>query len=323
MNIKVYMTTMCVRMLLAGVLVVACLNVAVPAHAQKLIASTNPERMAASEPAAKTTAPPEKVPSIAVLTTGTSAQLPPVPPPITPERFLGRLEVSQWGTSVSNDFGSWYGGGVHLFLDPTPQFSMVGEVFYEHRPSEIEQAGSLGTTIHLTPWFYTSLAVSGGGPDDPAAFLPRFRYDVNGTLATPIPGFHLTGGWTRIYYGNPVGGRILRAGFLQYAGKVILQGNVNFNNNRPGNHKSVDGVGAIQVGEEGRYWVGLIAGGGREAWQTQGLFPINVEFDGFHISVFVRKWITRSFGVNLRYNHYTKRTAYHSNGGEIRFFWQF
>jgi YaiO family outer membrane protein len=146
---------------------------------------------------------------------------------------------------------------------------------------------------------------------------------VNGVLKTPLRGFHLTGGWTRLEYGNPVGGRILRAGFLQYAGKVILQGTVNFNNNRPGNRKSVDGIGSIQYGEEGRYWIGTVAGGGREAWQTQGLFPSNVEFDGYHVSPFARFWITRSFGMALRYNYFIKKTAYHSNGAEVRLFWQF
>jgi len=210
-----------------------------------------------------------------------------------------------------------------LFLDPTPRLSLMGEAFYEYRPSETEQGGTFGATIHLTPWFYTTLTVSGGGPDDSAAFIPRYRYDVNGTLKTPIAGFLITGGWTRLEYGNPVSGRILRAGFLQYAGKVILQGTVNFNNSRPGNRKSVDGIGSIQIGHEGRYWVGATAGGGTEAWQTQGLFPSNVQFDGYHLSFFTRKWITRSFGVASRYNYSIKRTAFHSNGGEISFFWQF
>ena len=302
------------RILVAVGLAAMCLASPHSARAQNLLASTNQERMAAASTPFKTApapAQPAALQPVAVAVEPPATpppQLAPAPPQAVPGPFLGRLEVSQWGSSVSNKFGSWYGGGVHLFLDPSTRLSLMGEAFYEHRPGETEQAGAFGATIHLTPWFYTSLTISGGGPDDFAAFIPRYRYDVNGTLATPIPGFHLTGGWTRLEYGNPVSGRILRAGFLQYAGKVILQGTVNFNNNRPGNHKSVDGVGSIQVGEEGRYWVGFSAGGGREAWQTQGLF---------------RNWITRSFGVGLRYNHFTKKTAYHSDGGEVRFFWQF
>jgi YaiO family outer membrane protein len=303
----------------------ATLLVSAPAaRAERLIASTNVSRMAAAaEPAPRELAvlasPEPSAPAVAE----PPEQLTQLPPPSAPRPFLGRIEVSQWGSSVSNGFGNWYGGGVHLFLDPIPRVSLLGEVFYEHRPNETEQAGVFGATIHLTRWFYTTLTISGGGPDDSAAFIPRYRYDINGTLATPIHGFMLTGGWTRLQYGNPVSGRILRGGFIQYAGKVILQGTVNFNNTRPGNHKSVDGIGSIQIGREGHYWIGATGGGGTEAWQTIGLFPANVQFDGYNLSFFIRKWITRSFGVVFRYSYFIKHTAYHSNAGEFRFFWQF
>jgi YaiO family outer membrane protein len=316
------------------------LLVSATAHAQKLIASTNSAKMLHASPAVPSGAAAESrtAPLIAELaaTELVQQQVPPSPsqpapaagppgPPGPPASrlFIGRFEMSQWGTSVSNGFGNWYGGGVHLYLDPKPKLSLLGEVFYEHRPNETEAAGALGATVHLNKWFYVNLTASGGGPGDSAAFIPRFRYDLTGNLQTPLPGFIITGGWTRLWYGNPVSGRIIRAGFIQYAGKVILQGTVNFNNTRPGNHKSVDGVGAIQIGQEGRYWVGGSGGAGTEAWQTLGLFPSNVQFDGYHLSFFTRKWLTRSFGVALQYNYLIKHTAYHSNGGEIRFFWQF
>jgi YaiO family outer membrane protein len=332
-----------VAVTLGVVLAVAVLASAPAAQAQQLIASTNPAKLAAEVLSAISSAPPAPdsaptVPTTATLTleaTAPAAPMPqqdstaapvtpaPLPPPAAPRPFLGRFEVSQWGTSVSNGFGNWYGGGLHLFLDPAPKVSLLGEFFYEHRPDETEQAGVFGATIHLNKWFYVNLTASGGGPDNSAAFIPQFRYDLTGTLATPLRGFLVTGGWTRLQYGNPVSGRIIRAGFIQYAGKVVLQGTVNFNNTRPGNHKSVDGVGAIQIGQEEHYWLGVVAGGGTEAWQTIGLFPSSVQFDGYHLSFFARKWLTRRFGVVFQYNYLIKHTAYHSNGGEFRFFWQF
>jgi YaiO family outer membrane protein len=293
---------------------------AVPqACAQVVLASTNPARLAVSVTAEPAVSQRESTSQSGQQAVRTAVS------PAAGERPLGRFEVGQWGTRVSNGFGTWYGGSVQLFLDPLPRLSLLGEGFYEHRPGETEQGGALAATIHLTPWFYTNLAVSGGGPDDFSAFIPRLRYDVSGALRTPMPGLLLTGGWTRLEYGDPVSGRIVRAGFIQYAGKLILQGTVNFNNSRPGNRKSVDGVGSIQYGQEGRYWVGVVAGGGREAWQTQGLFPVNVEFDGYHVSAFTRKWITGSFGTAVRYNYYLKKAAYHSSGAEVqvRLFWQF
>jgi YaiO family outer membrane protein len=331
MNFQSHKQALRLRILLAVFLAATVLVSAPAARAQILIASTNPSRVVPLGPPPEPQRVPQPMPQpatslaefAAVAPSPPEPQQAPPPAQAVPGPFLGRFEVSQWGTSVSNGFGNWNGGGLHLFLDPTPRVSLLGEVFYEHRPNETEQAGAFAATIHLTKWFYTTLTISGGGPDDSAAFFPRYRYDINGTLATPIHGFMLTGGWTRLQYGNPVSGRIIRGGFIQYAGKVILQGTVNFNNSRPGNHKAVDGIGSIQIGHEGRYWVGATGGGGTEAWQTLGLFPASVQFDGYNLSFFTRKWITRSFGVVFRYNYFIKHTAYHSNGGEIRFFWQF
>jgi YaiO family outer membrane protein len=249
------------------------------------------------------------------------SQIPPSVPAEAPS--FGRFEISHYGNFVSNNLGQWYGGGLHLFLTPSPRVSLIGEAVYQRRPGEIEELGSFSATLGLTDWFYLNLGVSGGGPDDPAAFFPRIRYDVNGTIKTNVPGLLLTGGWTRLYYGNPVSGRIARGGFVQYAGKVVFQGNVNFSNSRPGNHKSISGTGVVQYGQEGHYWVGLIAGGGNETWQTQGVFPADVEFDGYNISPFARTWFTPSFGMAATYTYFIKRAAYHYNGVEVRFFWQF
>jgi len=295
----------------------ACWGVSA-AQAQRVIASTNPAR---SELITAAVAP--SLPPAATLAQATVPA--PVPEPSLGgnRRSLGRFEISQYGNAVSNHFGQWYGGGLHLFLDPSRRLNLMAEAIYERRPGEVEQTGVFAANIHWSSWFSTSLGVSGGGPDNSAAFFPRIRYDVNGSLRTPIPGFWLTGGWTRLEYGNPVSGRIARGGFIQYAGKVVLQGMVNFNNARPGNRKSVYGSGALQYGQEGHYWVGVNAGGGREAWQTLGLFPFNAEFSGYNLSFFTRKWFTPSFGMVFTYNYFVKHTAYHYNGGEVRFFWQF
>ncbi len=194
---------------------------------------------------------------------------------------------------------------------------------HQSRPGESEQLGALTTRIQWSDWFTTYLGGSGGGPNDPNAFFPRFRYDLNGILKTPVPGLLLTGGYTRLYYGRPVSGRIARGGVILYLGKVVLQGILNHNNVRPGNRGSLSGLMAIQYGQEGRYWVGGTAGGGKEAWQTLGAAPADVEFDGYNVSLFVRKWFTPSFGAVATYNYNIRKTAYQYNGVELRLFWQF
>jgi len=66
-----------------------------------------------------------------------------VPPPVPAEvPTLGRFEISHYGNFVSNNFGQWYGGGLHLFLTPSPRVSLIGEAAYQRRPGEIEELGS-------------------------------------------------------------------------------------------------------------------------------------------------------------------------------------
>jgi len=106
-------------------------------------------------------------------------------------------------------------------------------------------------------------------------------------------------------------------------GPLILQGTAFFNNVRPGNRESVSGTFAAQYGHEGSYWVGASTGGGKEAWQTQGVVAQNVEFTGYNMSMFARKWITKNFGINATYNYSIRKTAYRYNGFEFRAFWEF
>ncbi len=194
---------------------------------------------------------------------------------------------------------------------------------HQSRPGESEQLGALTTRIQWSDWFTTYLGGSGGGPNDPNAFFPRFRYDLNGILKTPVPGLLLTGGYTRLYYGRPVSGRIARGG-------VIL---ISRESGSPGHFESqqraarqprfplrIDGHpvrpgGPLLGGRHGRRR--------EEAWQTLGAAPADVEFDGYNVSLFVRKWFTPSFGAVATYNYNIRKTAYQYNGVELRLFWQF
>ena len=237
--------------------------------------------------------------------------------------YKSRLEVSTFSNSVNNGFGNWRGVGLHLALEPSRRFGFLIETIHQWRPNDSEHLNALTVRTEWNDWFSTQLSVSGGGDDDFSGFYPRVRYDATGFLKTPLPGFVITGGYTRLYYGRPVSGRIARAGAMLYAGPLILQGTAFFNNARPGNRESVSGSFAAQYGHEGAYWVGASVGGGKEAWQTQGVVAQNVDFTGYNFSVFARKWITRNFGINAAYNYSIRKTAYQYNGFEFRAFWEF
>lgn len=252
-----------------------------------------------------------------------SAAIPaPQPPEVIPlHRY--RIEAGSFDNVVSNGFGHWFGGTLSFSANPSDRIGFWTSFTSQNRPGETEHNAGAGTLINWTPWFYTNLGVSGFGPDDPAAFFPRFRYDATANLKLPPSGLILFGGITRLYYGRPSNLRIIHAGAILYAGQWVFQGGVDFNNSRPGEHKSTAGNGAVQFGQEGRYWLGLRGGGGREAWQTLTRDPQTVEFRGYSGSVFFRKWLTSSFGMDVSYSYYLKRTAYRIHGTELKFFFEF
>ncbi|MBI2816326.1 MAG: YaiO family outer membrane beta-barrel protein [Acidobacteria bacterium] len=235
-----------------------------------------------------------------------------------------RLEAGGFDNAVSNRFGQWWGGLISLSYKPSNRVTTSASLISQTRPAGTEQLVTLDTVIDWSKWFYTQIGVSGGGADDPAAFFPRYRYDINGFFKVPgKPALVLDGGYTRLQFGAPVGGRISRMGAIYYWRKFVFQGNLNFNNVRPGNHKSKSVSGAVQYGQEGHYWIGLTMGGGREAWQTLTLTPQDVQFTSYSTSVFLRKWFTPRHGMAFSYNYAVKRAAYRINGVDVRFFVDF
>lgn len=317
---------------LASKLVVAFALLAAPLvspAAPRLLASTNPQKTL--ETVAQTTPTLGLLavnfggarPSSAASQVSAAAPQAPAGAPVSNNPYKSRLEISTFNNSVNNQFGQWRGTGVHLALEPTRKIGFLIETIHQWRPGDSEHLNALTVRTEWNSWFSTQLGVSGGGDDDPSGFYPRVRYDATGFLKTPIPGFLLTGGYTRLYYGRPVSGRIARAGGILYLGPLILQTTAFFNNVRPGNRDSISANFAAQYGHEGSYWVGASTGGGKEAWQTQGVVAQNVEFTGYNASFFMRKWITKKFGVNATYNYSIRKAAYRYNGFEFRAFWEF
>jgi tetratricopeptide (TPR) repeat protein len=61
---------------------------------------------------------------------------------------------------------------------------------------------------------------------------------------------------------------------LYYRKKLVLEGNLFINQSFPGNLWSASGSMALQYGTEGKYWFGLVAGGGRQLYYYAGLSPV-------------------------------------------------
>lgn len=255
-----------------------------------------------------------------------TVQSPTVPPVISPEppnhRF--HLEYGGFENQVSNGFGVWWGEEMRTSFRLSDKVLLSGEFLSQSRPGESEQLYGAGAQINWRDWFYTNTTLNWGGANDPAAFFPRFRYDLTANLKLPqLPGVILTGGLTNLYFGAPYSGRTFRAGAIYYRNQWVFQGYVNRNLSRPGDKISHSVSGAVQKGKEGSYWLGISAGGGREAWQTLALTPQDAELLSYSGSVFVRKWLAPQYGIVLSYDYAVRRSAYRIHGLQARFFLDF
>ncbi len=238
------------------------------------------------------------------------------------------LELTSFENSVSNQFGHWAGGGLSLSYKWSDRLTTTGQILAQRRPGEAQPLLGASTRIEWSRWFYTDLALSGGGPNDPAAYFPRARYDWTANVKLPgAPGLILNGGFTQLHFGDPVRGHVVRAGGVYYWDKLVFQGTLFLNTSQPGNRKSKAGSGAVQYGQEGRYWLGLTAGGGREAWQTLGLTPAltpqDAEFTSYSAAVFLRRWLSPTYGVATSYGYTVKRAAYRIHSVDFTFFLDF
>jgi len=244
------------------------------------------------------------------------------PPDAAPRRF--HLEVGSFDNAVSNRFGHWWGSGLSLSYKWSERVTASGQILAQRRPGETQPLLGASTLIQWSDWFYTDFALSGGGPNDSAAFFPRVRYDWTANFKVPgAPGLILNAGLTKLYFGDPIRGRVVRTGAVYYWKRLVFQGTLYWNSSQPGNHASKSVNGAAQYGQEGRYWMGLVAGGGREAWQTLALTPQDVEFTSYSTSAFFRKWLAPNYGVVASYGYSVKRAAYRIHGLEFKFFLDF
>jgi len=87
-----------------------------------------------------------------------------------------------------------------------------------------------------------------------------------------------------------------------------------FNRSYPSAAPSWSGAGAIQYGEEKRYWIGGAFNGGHLAYQTISLTPYDVRFVTYGPSIFYSKWLDRRWGITFRYEYQDKVDAFQRHG---------
>jgi len=238
------------------------------------------------------------------------------------------LELGGFDNFVNNNYGQWRGaqGRVmfrHLRGKGIRHFTPIVSFATQTRPGGSQATFGLDSYIVFNKWFYM-LGGFGGSPSGSAVLWPKWRYGATGFITVPgVKGLVATLGASQIRGNQGDYGNIFSAGYLYYYGKAIWSGYLNFNRNYPGSIASNSGGFAVQYGAEKKQWIGIGMSGGKIAYQTIELHPLDVRFNTFGPNLFYQKWITPKWGVILRYDYQNELNAYERHGVSASVFFEF
>jgi YaiO family outer membrane protein len=156
--------------------------------------------------------------------------------------------------------------------------------------------------------FYTTQGFSYATPRNGVSLFASRRLDLRGFYKLPVLERRLlvTAGISHFRFERPARGQIYSTGFLFYAKRFIVEGNYFVNQNQPGNKIGQAGSLAVQYGQEGKYWVGTVLGGGKEVYLFIARTPLEVNLDSVSTQIFLRKWLNRHYGVFVAMDQQTK-----------------
>jgi YaiO family outer membrane protein len=229
------------------------------------------------------------------------------------------IELGGFENFVNNNYGRWSGAtGRVMFRHLKPRglrrFTPIFSFATQTRPEGSQATFGLDSYINFNKWFYM-IAGFGGSPEGSAVLWAKWRYGATGLVTIPwVKGLVGTFGAAQIRAGDGSYGNIFSPGAMYYRGRAIWSGYVSFNRNYPGSVASKSGGVAVQYGAEKHYWIGGGMGGGRIAYQTIALHPLNVRFLSFGPNFFYQKWITPKWGVILKYDYQNELDAYMRHG---------
>ena len=255
----------------------------------------------------------------------TPAQVPADLEPI-PQGEPYYIELGGFTNFVSGNYGQWSGGQGrimfrHLKGDFAKHFVPILSFATQTRPTGTQATFGLDSYILFNKWFYM-LAGVGGAPGDQNIW-PSLRYGATGYITIPdTKGLVASVGAAQVRSTSGQYGNIYSVGGLYYHGRAIWSGYLSFNDEFPGNITSKSGAMAVQYGAEKHYWIGFGMSGGRIAYQTIALQPLNVRLESFGPNFFYQKWITRNWGVIFKYDYQDELTAYTRHGIQASIFFE-
>lgn len=234
------------------------------------------------------------------------------------------LEVGTYHSGVSNGFGYWRGADAALWLRHNPRFTPVFLFNSQTRPGVTQQNIGFFSFANWTKNFYTTQGFSFSPERKGFSIFPHQRYDVKGFYKAPFNRqLVLAAGYSRFSFGNLVRGDIYNTGFIYYQRKMMIEGNFYVNRNQPDDRVSSSASLAVQRGQEGKYWVGAVVGGGKEVYTYIATTPLEVNLNSVSTQLFLRKWLSRHYGYYISLDHQTKFGAYSRTGVTGRMFFEF
>lgn len=234
------------------------------------------------------------------------------------------LEVGTYHSGVTNGYGYWRGADAALWLRHNPRFTPVFLFNSQNRPGAMQQSIGFFSFANWSKNFYTTQGFSFAPERQGYSLFPHQRYDVKGFYKVPFNRqLVLAAGYSHFSFGGLTKGDIYNTGFIYYPRKMVVEGNYFLNRNQPGNKISSSGSVAVQRGQEGRYWVGAVVGGGKEVYSYIATTPLEVNLNSVSTQVFFRKWLNRHYGYYVSLDHQTKFNAYSRTGVTGRMFFEF
>ena len=235
-----------------------------------------------------------------------------------------RVELGGYSSYVNNGFGTWSGGQAQLWYRNrffTPAFTVDRQT----RPQGTQWNYAFFSYANWSKSFYTTQGFSWAPQkDNSAIYFPKRRYDIRGYWkVSPEKAFLVDAGYTRFDLGAAGHGQIFSAGSLYYHGKWVFDANLFINRSQPGDLYSASGTFSAQHGQEGHYWFGITAGGGRELYQLAGQTPFEASFTSYSLGAFYRRWLTAHSGIVFSGVYLDKFDAYRRAGGTASLFFEF
>jgi len=235
------------------------------------------------------------------------------------------VEIGTYHNAVSNGYGYWRGADATVWIRKNPRFTPVFQFNSQTRPGVTQQSFSFFSFANWSKNFYTTQGAGYAPQRNGISLFASRRFDLKGFYKLPVleRRLLLTAGVSQFNFQGPVKGQIYNVGFLYYPKKMMVEGNYYINRNQPGNKIGNSASIAVQYGQEGKYWVGTVVGGGKEVYTYIAQSPLEVNLDSVSTQIFVRKWLSRHYGVFMAFDQQTKFGAFTRAGVIGRVFFEF